>query len=220
MNGPTPQVNLLFATSLGVGMVADPVRLNALLAPAISARRAGAGGQGRDGVAQAWRSPDDVAAWGGEGASILAGEILAAADRLTLDVGARDARRYRWELAMTVHVARIGEASAGINRHDAFWRALYFVDDGYAGDRNAAGGELVVEDPRLPAPLMEDPDLRLRLQLQPGGASYVEDAVLRPATGRLLLLPAWLRATHRPHGGRGERIWISADLVAHRLTRA
>ncbi|AHE56872.1 hypothetical protein [Sphingomonas sanxanigenens] len=215
MIASSAQVNLLFATSLGVGTVAEPARLNGMLAAAIGARRPGIAGRAE--MAQAWKFSEDLAIWGGEGAALLAGELRAAADRLTLDVGAREVPRYRWDVTMTAYVAQRGEVGETSKRHDAFWRALYFIDDGYAGDRNATGGELVIEDPRLPAPLMEDPDLRLRLQLQQGGAIYMEEAVLRPAAGRLLMLPGWLRVVHRPHNGKGERIWISADLVAHRL---
>jgi hypothetical protein len=117
---------------------------------------------------------------------------------------------------MRAWAADAGENSEARGRPDAFWTALYFVSYG-AGQVAGPGGELVIEDPRLPGLLREEPRLRLRRQPPPAGALYREEAIVQPKPGQLVLFPSWLRFRHRIHRGRQQRLWIGADLVARRV---
>lgn len=214
----TPAITPLFATSLAAGSIREEAGLNDDLRAAIRAHheieirarplRAG----------ESWRSHDDMAQWGGPCVERLQRSLIAAADRLTIDTGRKGRARFEWHCSLRAHLARAGEAAAAKHRPDAFWGGLCFLDDGYAGDDEPlAGGEVEIEDPRLPVTLTEAPELRLRLSLK-APVTYHETARIRPTMDRLLLYPAWLRISHLPFHGAGERTWITIDLVARRRT--
>ncbi len=74
------------------------------------------------------------------------------------------------------------------------------------------GGELEIEDSRYLMVVMEGPDRRFRMHDR---APITDPFILiRPATGRLLVFPAWLRHAVRPYLGRRERISIAINLTA------
>jgi len=212
----TPAITPLFATSLAAGSIREEPGLSGELHAAIRAQyavetcvlplRAG----------ESWRSQDDMFKWGGAGVNRLQRLLGTAADRLTIDTGRKGPPRYRWHSALRAHVARAGEAATAKHRPDAFWAGQCFIDDGYDGGQDSsAGGEVEIEDPRLPMTLMEAPELRLRLDLKTS-ATYRETVRIRPVRERLLLYPGWLRIDHLPFHGPGERTWITIDLVAQR----
>ena len=104
-------------------------------------------------------------------------------------------------------------ASNQFHRHPgAFWSAVYYVDDGYGGSPDRAlGGELVLEDPRMPAIRMAAPDLRFR---RPGGKADHHETWMRPESGRIVMFPAWLSHAVRPYRGSGLRISVAVNLSA------
>lgn len=208
----------LFATSLAAGSIGSEAGLTAELRAAICARRAIEDEAAPRRAGEAWRSEQDMARWGGAPVERLQRALVAAADKLTIDTGKSGPARFDWHPHLHAHVARAGEAVATRHRPDAFWGGLCFLDDGYGGGVDPLmGGEVEIEDPRLPMTLMEAPELRLRLRLTPP-ATYHERARFRPAEGRLLLYPGWLRIAHLPFHGPGKRIWATIDLVAQRRT--
>ena len=213
-----PAVTLLFPTSLVVGSIMDEFGLTAELRAAIGAQHRVEDQAYPPRSGQAWRAREDMARWGGVSVERLQRVLAKMADRLTIDTKANGASRYDWYPALRAHVARAGETVTTKHRPDAFWGGLCFIDDGYDSDHDAlAGGEVEIEDPRLPATLGEAPELRLRLNPS-RHVTYHESAIFRPSRDQLLLYPAWLRITHLPFHGPGIRMWITIDLVARRRT--
>ena len=211
---PPLLVNPLFATPLAVASLApDDVPA---LHDAITAGRSGETARAaRPG--QGWRSGEDMSCWRTPAVAALTRQLMSLAEQLTVDVTAAGPPRYDWSVFLRANMLRAGESLTARHRPDAFWGGLCFIADGYSGSGDtAAGGEIEIEDPRLPATLMEAPDLRLRLQPGRDGTTYRETVQIRPTAGQLLLYPAWLRIAHRPFHGAVERIWIMIDLVAHR----
>jgi len=212
----TPAVTPLFATSLAAGSIRNEVRLNAELHTAVMAQFALETRAKPSRPGESWRSQEEMALWAGSGAQRLRRLLVTAADRLTIDIGRKSAPRYEWHCFLHAHVARAGEAVTAKHRPDAFWAGLCFLDNGMADvDQPLAGGEIEIEDPRLPVTIMEAPQLRLRLDLN-APITYHETARIRPAKDQLLLYPAWLRIDHLAFYGPGERTWVTIDLVARR----
>jgi hypothetical protein len=211
-----PSVTRLFATSLAAGSIRQEPGLSGELHAAILAQYSIETDAMPLRVGQSWQSREDMSQWGGAGAKRLQGLLAAAADRLTIDKGRKSGSRYDWHVSLRAQVARGGEAATTKHRPDAFWGGLCFLDDGYEGSQDPlAGGDVEIEDPRLPITLMEAPELRLRLDLK-ASITYRETARVRPVRDRLLLYPGWLRIGHLPFNGPGERTWIAIDLVARR----
>jgi uncharacterized protein (TIGR02466 family) len=159
-----------------------------------------------------WSSDRRMLEWGGAGAETLLQHIRSLANKYSQYVGANRQRRYAWKAEMWAEIPSIGQFVPALCHPGAFWKAIYCVNDGYAGslDRDL-GGELELEDPRMPTVLMEGPNLRFRHHPQAPIAST--EVALRPAAGRLLLFPAWLRHSVRPFNGIQDRIFISTLLT-------
>jgi hypothetical protein len=62
---------------------------------------------------------------------------------------------------------------------------------------------------------MEAPDLRFRPAPDVPPASL--EMLIRPASGRLLMFPGWLRHAVRPYFGEGTRISVAMNLTAVRV---
>src|SRR6185312_14533673 len=94
-------------------------------------------------------------------------------------------------------------AAAGIRIRACFWSAVYYVriDEG-------EGGELVLDDPRMPMMEMHAPFLRFR---NAGGDKAIR---LRPSAGQIVIFPSWLVHSVTPWQGEGLRISIAVNLSA------
>ena len=202
----------LFETPVIVDEVPDAVALNAALASAIRARRAASPGVRISNI-DGWQSDNAMLHWGGEPARRLEARILAAADRFTVDIAARDGTpRHKWVANMWANISPPGGSNQMHTHPGAYWSAVYYVDDGYAGAFDPVlGGELVLLDPRMPTVLMAMPNLRFRA---PDGAPHEPQLNMRPKSGRIIMFPGWLTHGVMPYRGRGERISIAVNLVA------
>ena len=92
---------------------------------------------------------------------------------------------------------------------EAFWSAVYYVDDGGAGPDD--GGELFFHDPRGLMPAMHDPLLKFRIE----GcvtAGYTES--LRPEPGLLVVFPSWLLHGVDPFHGVRPRVSVAFNFGA------
>ena len=207
-----PQVFSLFDTPVIVDRLEDADVFNANLRELILARREADKGIEVSNLG-GWHSARDMIEWGGEAARVLLKRIIAAADRFTVDIRAeRGKPRYRWHPEMWANVSPPGASNQYHAHPGAFWSAIYYVDDGYAGSGDKAlGGELVLMDPRMPAIRMNAPDLRFR---RPGLSPDEEEKFMRPESGRIVLFPAWLSHAVRPYRGDGLRISIAVNLNA------
>jgi uncharacterized protein (TIGR02466 family) len=203
------QVVGLFDTMVVVDDLPNAVALNAALRPAILNRRASRPGVSISNIG-GWQSEHDLQAWGGEPIQYLLKYIIALADAYSVDIVSPDAPRHRWVTDIWANVSPPGASNQMHTHPGAFWSAVYYVDDG-SGGAGAQGGELTIEDPRMPMILMTMPNLRFR---KPDG-SYNEPQVgLKPKNGRIIMFPAWLSHGVVPHSGTGERISIAVNLLA------
>lgn len=205
----------LFETPLIVEDVADATALNSALRTAILDRQSadprGLGVSNRLG----WHSDTRMLEWGGGAARQLAERAIALATEYTEDVGAEAGGRFAWVPEMWANVSVRGASNQFHCHAGTFWAAVYYVDDGYAGSPDRSlGGELEFEDPRMPMLLMDGPDLRMRFGSRPIADPEV---LLRPAAGKLLLFPGWLRHGVRPYMGLATRISVAINLTAVRV---
>ncbi|MFW2831336.1 hypothetical protein [Sphingomonas sp. ID0503] len=206
-----PDVTLLFSTPLIVDEIAVQPALRAVIEErwkrSLSRRVAGEG----------W-SETSFETWGGEPATQLIQDALARVRSLTRTASGEVAASVHWRVKATAHLADPGEQLTFRMEPSAFWSGLYTVANGYAGALDpSAGGEFAVLDPRSPVPLMETAELRLRTRLGAQPRSYAEEAVLRPASGKLLLLPAWVRVDMRRFQGSARRLIVSLSFTPYRL---
>lgn len=109
-------------------------------------------------------------------------------------------RRDRFRLAGWLNVNRAGDSNVLHCHPGAFVSAVYYVEVPPA----MQGGEIVFRDPRGPAPAMyETPSIELPWVGTGMGLPIV------PASGLLLIFPAWLEHRVEPFAGPGERISVA-----------
>lgn len=109
-------------------------------------------------------------------------------------------KRDRFQLKGWINVNRAGDSNVLHCHPGAFVSAVYYVQVPPA----MQGGEIVFRDPRGPAVAMyETPDIDLPWVGSGMGQSFV------PATGQLLIFPAWLEHRVEAFAGSGERISVA-----------
>lgn len=205
----TAQVVGLFDTPIVVDELPNAAAVNAALRPLILARRAEGPGVSISNIG-GWQSEHDVAAWGGEPLQHLLRHIFALADAHCVDIVSPGAARHRWASDIWANVSP-PQASNQMHTHPgAYWSAVYYVDDGGQPD-GATGGELIIEDPRMPTILMTMPNLRLR---SASGAVHEPQLKMKVRSGRIIMFPSWLSHGVMPHQGTRERISIAINLLA------
>lgn len=204
-------VRRLFSTPLALEMMGD-AELIAALRGAISDERE------RDpaGIALSnlggWHSNTAMLRWGGAPAKRLVQQASAMADALTIDRKSPDASRYGWVAEMWANVSARGHANQYHVHPGCYWSAVYYLDDGYGGsDDTSLGGELLLQDPRMPAIRMAAPDLVMR---GADGQMQHNELTVRPKTGLLALFPSWLQHAVNPYNGDGERVTVAINLLA------
>lgn len=207
-----PQAASLFETLVVIDQMPGAAEVNRQLKETILARRANDPGVEISNVG-GWHSDTQMLRWGGDAARKLLERIIAAADRFSVDIKAEPGKpRHRWFPEMWANVSPPGASNQFHCHPGAFWSAVYYVDDGYGGSPDRSlGGELVLEDPRMPAIRMTAPDLRF---LRPGKAHDHHETWMRPSAGRIVMFPAWLRHSVRAYKGTGVRISIAVNLSA------
>lgn len=210
------EIEYLFETPLIFTEIQNAAEINAALLAAIKERRT----VNPQGVAASnsliWQSDAEMLEWAGEAAHQLMSEVIAIADRFTRDIGGEGGRRFIWVPEMWANVSAKGASAQSHTYPGTFWSAFYYLDDGYAGSTDRRlGGELELEDPRSPMVNMEAPDLRFRPA--PDAPPAAHETLIRPATGRLLMLPGWLRRAVNPYLGDGAQISIAMNLTAIRV---
>jgi uncharacterized protein (TIGR02466 family) len=200
----------LFETPLIVDQMPNADEVNRLLRNVISARRSQDEGVRLSNVA-GWQSATDMRKWGGPAAKVLLARIVSLVDHFTVDIRSPGESRYGWYSTMWANVSPAGASNQYHMHPGAYWSAVYYVDDGYDGStEKGLGGELVLSDPRMPAIAMNAPDLRFR---RPGQPPEEWEKFLRPASGRLVIFPAWLQHAVNLFNGPGTRISIAVNLT-------
>jgi uncharacterized protein (TIGR02466 family) len=206
-----PHATGIFDTLVIVDEMPNAAEVNRTLRDAILARRGKTDGVTISNVG-GWQSDRQMLQWGGEPANRLLARMIAAAERFTVDVAAPDRPRFRWAAEMWANVSPPHASNQYHTHPGAFWSAVYYVDDGFGGsDDRSLGGELVLQDPRMPMIMMTMPTLRFR---RPGRPPDEPELAMRPVAGRIIMFPAWLNHCVMQYKGASERISIAANLSA------
>ena len=158
-----------------------------------------------------WHSNTKMLEWGGEVARALAFKAMTMADELTIDTLSTQKSRYSWIPEMWANISGKGDANQYHAHPGSYWSAVAYLDDGYNGSKDTKlGGELQLQDPRMPMIRMTAPDLRLK---DPSGAAQQNEIMIRPRTGMIVMFPSWLQHAVRAFHGEGTRISIAINLV-------
>ena len=158
-----------------------------------------------------WHSNTKMMEWGGEVARALAFKAMSLADALTVDTLSTGKSRYGWVPEMWANVSGKGSSNQYHAHPGSYWSAVAYVDDGYNGSSDTKlGGELQLQDPRMPMVRMTAPDLRLK---DPSGKGQQNEVMIRPRTGMIVIFPSWLQHAVRAFHGDGTRISVAINLV-------
>ncbi|NNC99151.1 MAG: hypothetical protein HKN85_03115 [Gammaproteobacteria bacterium] len=160
-----------------------------------------------------WQSAPDMlsARWGGEAAISVVQLALATCNRFSMDLKMTDTPRFEWTADMWANVSGTGASNNWHVHPQAFWSAVYYVDDGYDGpDDSKAGGELVFQDPRFPMNRMFSSELVFR---SPDGRPQGHTATIRPRNGMLIAFPSWLFHRVLTYQGVGPRISLAINMT-------
>lgn len=158
-----------------------------------------------------WHSSTKMVDWGGEAARALAHKAMTMADDAMVNIGSGEGREYDWVPEMWANVSSQGNANQYHTHPGSFWSAVAYIDDGYEGSTDPSlGGELQLQDPRMPMVRMTAPDLRLK---DSTGQPQNNEPMLRPSTGLIVMFPSWLQHAVRPFYGSGTRISIAINLI-------
>ena len=203
----------MFATPLIVSDLPDADALIADLKSVILERSASHPSSSRTSKG-GWQSDIAMVQWGGEPAIKLATLILHMCGRFTRDIGQTDPEKPRFEWLAEMW-GNICPPSVGHESHThpgCLWSCVFYVDDGLAeGEDPEKAGQIVLQDPRNPMPVMYKPDLRM---MDPDGTTYRSNRRLSPKVGQLIAFPAWLAHWVTPHRGTRDRISIAVNTLA------
>lgn len=213
-DGP-PLITKLFETPVIAEMLPGHERLQDSIRTTIGTRRASDAGVIRSNL-NGWQSTPDMMRWGGEASQSVGRHFIGLCDRFTGQPASRGPNPppFLWMLDLWANVNPPGGSNNYHNHPGAVWSAVYYVD---VGDEAAdVGGELVFQDPRMPATRMLPLDLRYR---SPEGTLYQEEHVLKPRAGMMVMFPPWLLHSVRPYRGTGERISLAMNATAAHAPR-
>jgi len=195
----------LFETVVLHGHLSDAEPMTAALEATIRAKMAGDKGIERSNVG-GWHSATDMLDWGGPAAARLADLSIRMAKRMSWFDG-RSPDSIDWSVRMWANVSPPGALNLSHAHPGVLWAAVYYVVTGGADE----GGELYLEDPRFPVPLMTFPGYRA---LGIDGQPQPPERRIAPKRGDLVLFPAWMRHGVTPNRG-GERISIAMNIYTN-----
>lgn len=198
----------LFATPILKASPPDAENLNKALLEVIAAHREQHPGIDRSNIG-GWHSDTDMAFWGGEPAQRLADFAVREVSAHMVDIAREGKRKFNWSIEMWANINKPGDANQLHCHPAAYWSGVYYPDPGGA-EVEGNGGELLLEDPRYPMAYMTVPDLVLR---DAAAEPIYSQFAIRPAAGRIVLFPSWLRHSVRPHQGDRERVSIAINMV-------
>lgn len=200
-------VRSLFATPVAIAQLPAPDTLNDALRAAILARAESHPSTEHSNLG-GWQSSWDFPEWGGEAAAHLLAFVRQFADAMTVDRTGRPAPQ-KWRMNAWANVNRSGHGNEFHTHPGCVWSAVYYVDDGGAGEDPSLGGQFEVQDPRGVAPAMYRPEIVPKV---PGGAAFGASEIIAPVPGAVLMFPSWLSHAVRPYTGSGTRISIAINL--------
>ena len=161
-----------------------------------------------------WQSDTQMLQWGGPAAITLATQVLHMCARFTRDVGQTDPNnpRFQWMAEMWANVCPPTVGHESHTHPGSLWSIVFYLDNGLAaGEPEENAGQIVLQDPRNPMPVLYKPDLRM---MEPGGETYRSEKRITPKVGQLIAFPAWLSHWVTPHRGSRDRISIAINTMA------
>jgi uncharacterized protein (TIGR02466 family) len=204
-----PRVELLFPTPLIVDQLEDAAAINRDLERVILNHQAESEGIRRSNLG-GWHSDLKLLDWARVEVTPVVRRVVELADSATIDTQAEPGQRRGWLLEAWANVSPPGVVNVAHTHGASYWSAVYYVRV-----PKGEGGELVLNDPRLPALDMHAPALRFR------AAESELQYSLSPAEGMIVILPSWLSHSVNPNVGEGVRISVAINLMAApRLQRA
>jgi uncharacterized protein (TIGR02466 family) len=207
------QYHALFATPFLTADVPDVAELTGELRTIINSRRASHASEERSNKG-GWQSDTGMLQWGGEPAQKLGALMIQMCGQFTTDIGQSDPNqpRFEWSAEMWANISPNGIGHESHTHPGALWSLVFYVDDGLAeADDPTLTGELVLQDPRNPTPVMYKPDLRY---LYEDKTAYRSDHRFTPKNGQIVAFPSWVSHWVNPHRGSRERISIAMNTLA------
>lgn len=208
-DNPTTKIEIqpLFATPVAFAPLPEAETINTALRKTILAHAENHPSTSHSNLG-GWQSSWDLPDWGGEETRYLLAFVRQLGDKFTTDRAGQPAPQ-TWHLNAWANINRAGHGNEFHTHPGCMWSAVYYVDDGGAGDDASLGGELEMQDPRGVAPAMYRPEI---VPAVPGGPSMGASEVLRPIAGTVIMFPSWLSHAVRPYTGAGTRISIAINL--------
>ena len=201
------EIQPLFATPVAFAPLPKSEAINATLRETILARSENHPSTAHSNLG-GWQSSWDLPDWGGEEIGHLLAFVRQLGDKFTVDRAGQPAPQ-TWRLNAWANVNRAGHGNEFHTHPGCMWSAVYYVDDGGAGEDPSLGGEFEIQDPRGVAPAMYRPEI---VPAVPDGPSMGASEVIRPAAGTVIMFPSWLSHAVRPYTGTGTRISIAINL--------
>ena len=201
------EIQPLFATPVAFAPLPKSEAINATLRETILARSENHPSTAHSNLG-GWQSSWDLPEWGGDETRYLLAFVRQLGDKFTADRTGQPAPQ-TWRLNAWANINRAGHGNEFHTHPDCMWSAVYYVDDGGAGEDPSLGGEFEIQDPRGVAPAMYRPEI---VPAVPDGPSMGASEVIRPAAGTVIMFPSWLSHAVRPYTGTGTRISIAINL--------
>ncbi len=201
-----------FATTIVTAQMPNEQEINSQLKAAVLAHMEENKGVDRSNL-NGWQSDPDMlkGGWGGEATVAIAQLAVATCNRFSMDLKASDQPRFEWTADVWANVSGKGASNNWHVHPQAFWSAVYYVDDGYEDNNNSdAGGELVFQDPRYPMNSMFSSELVFR---SPDGKPQRHTASFKPKNGMLIAFPSWLYHKVEPYLGDRQRISLAINMT-------
>jgi len=156
--------------------------------------------------------------WGGEAAQKLGVLMIQMCGQYTLDIGQTDPDKphFEWSAEMWANIFPQGVGHESHTHPGALRSLVFYVDNGLPeDDDDSLTGEIVLQDPRNPTPVMYKPDLRY---LYEDKTVYKSDHRFTPKAGQIIAFPSRLSHWVNPHRGSRERISIAMNTIALRIS--
>jgi uncharacterized protein (TIGR02466 family) len=201
-----------FATTIVTAEMPDADAVNSQLTSTVLEYMQKNPGVSRSNI-NGWQSEPDMlsAGWGGEATASLARLAVGICNGFSKDLKMVDKPRFEWTADIWANVSAAGASNNWHVHPQAFWSAVYYVDDGYNGpDDSEAGGELVFQDPRYPMNRMFSSELVFR---ESDGRPQGHTATFRPRNGMLIAFPSWLYHKVQPYLGDRQRISLAINMT-------
>ena len=155
-----------------------------------------------------WHSDTKMLEWGGAAARFVIEKAAKIAQ--TMSAFGDGQGTAEWTACMWANINSAGSLNLPHTHPGALWSAVFYIDVG-GDDVSKIGGELILEDPRLPMANIHNPEFRF---IGPDGQPVNWTAEIHPKRGMLVVFPSWMRHSVRTYRGNSRRISMAMDLSA------